>query len=92
VNVDSNFGSPAGHDDAASRETAQMNTTTTEHADDQLLRVRDVVRLTTVSRTALWKMRKAGAFVRPVILCPGRLAFRKSEVLRWMAERPQAKA
>lgn len=40
-----------------------------------------------VSRTTRWRMIKAGQFPSPVRISRGRVAWRESEVVRWLAER-----
>lgn len=42
---------------------------------------------TSLSRTTLWRMVRAGTFPRPIPLSPGRVAWSEAEVSQWMAER-----
>ena len=58
-------------------------------SDDRLLDLSEVRQLVPVSRTVVWKWRKAGTFPSPVRL-PGsrRIAWRASDIRRWIAERP----
>jgi prophage regulatory protein len=54
-------------------------------------RIDEVLSLTNVSRTTLWRWEKQGRFPRRVILGPHRVGWRKTEVRLW-AEDPQAYA
>ena len=56
-----------------------------------LLSMKDVCRLTTLSRTAINKARNAGRFPTPVNLDGNRLAFVTSEVTAWIASRVEAR-
>jgi predicted DNA-binding transcriptional regulator AlpA len=58
-------------------------------SDERLLDLNEVRRLIPVGRTTVWGWRKAGKFPSPVQL-PGkrRVAWRASEISKWIAERP----
>lgn len=62
-------------------------------ADERLLDLGEVRKLIPVSRTSVWKWRRAGVFPSPVRL-PGsrRVAWRASEISKWIAERPALQA
>ena len=58
-----------------------------------ILRVKDVVRLTSLNRTSLWRRVRAGDFPCPIRLgAPGSRAvgWRASEVAEWVRQRPAA--
>ena len=50
-----------------------------------VLTVRDACRETTLSRSTIWRMVKAGTFPAPVRLSPGRVGFRVEDVEAWRA-------
>lgn len=55
--------------------------------DDRLLpwpKVRDI---TGLSRTTAWRLQKAGDFPLPVVISPGRVGWRESELQAWKASR-----
>ena len=59
---------------------------------DRLLpwpRVRD---LTGISRTTAWRLQKAGDFPLPVVISPGRVGWRESELEAWKASRAPRRA
>lgn len=60
---------------------------TTAQADDRLLPWRKVKDLTGLSRTTAWRRQKAGDFPIPVVISPGRVGWRESEVAAWQASR-----
>ncbi len=57
-----------------------------------LLSVKQVQAATTLSRTTLWRMARAGTFPAPVRLSPGRVAWRQDEVDAWVASRERRAA
>jgi len=58
----------------------------------RLLRTSEVLRLTGISRTSLWKMRRDGQFPAARRLRPGGrvIGFREDEVRDWLQSRPTA--
>jgi len=56
-------------------------------ADDRLLPWKKVKDLTGLSRTTAWRLQKAGDFPPPVVISPGRVGWRESEVAVWKASR-----
>ncbi len=48
------------------------------------LRVRDIAG---ISRTTAWRLQNTGDFPRPVMLSPGRVGWRESDVRAWRASR-----
>jgi predicted DNA-binding transcriptional regulator AlpA len=62
-------------------------------ADDVLLEWPAVKPLIgNLSRTTVWTLRRAGKFPQPVQISNTRVAWRRSEILAWMAARPAAAA
>ena len=43
-----------------------------------------------LSRSTVWALRRAGKFPEPVRISATRVAWRKSEILKWIDERPKA--
>ena len=54
----------------------------------RLMRLPEVLKLTGLSRSTLYRKIKAGQFPAPVSLGPRSVAWRESEVLDWIANRP----
>lgn len=52
---------------------------------DRLLTWRAVHDLTGISRTTVWRLQNAGVFPKPVVISPGRVGWRESEVRHWTA-------
>ena len=57
---------------------------------DRVVRVREAVILTGLSRVTLWRMGKAGTFPRPVRLGARATGYRLSQILEWIDSRPVA--
>ncbi len=57
---------------------------------DRLISIADVCRITSLSRTTIWRLESAGKFARRLRCSPNRVAWRLSEVLQWAAEREAA--
>lgn len=55
--------------------------------DDRLLPWADVRSIAGISRTTAWRLQNIGDFPRPVMLSPGRVGWRESEVRAWRASR-----
>jgi predicted DNA-binding transcriptional regulator AlpA len=56
-------------------------------ADDRLLPWPKVRDLTGISRTTAWRLQKAGDFPLPVVISPGRVGWRESELQAWKSSR-----
>ncbi|MFC3077851.1 helix-turn-helix transcriptional regulator [Phenylobacterium terrae] len=54
---------------------------------DRLLAWSKVREITGISRTTAWRLQRAGAFPAPVVVSPGRVAWRESELEAWKAAR-----
>lgn len=50
---------------------------------DRLLPWRKVKDLTGISRTTAWRLQNAGDFPSPVVISPGRVAWRERDVTAW---------
>ncbi|MBR0749115.1 AlpA family phage regulatory protein [Bradyrhizobium japonicum] len=55
-------------------------------AVDQILRPREVIKLTGLSRTTLWRGVSAGTFPRPVRLTSGTIGWCQADVAEWQAK------
>jgi prophage regulatory protein len=51
---------------------------------------RDLLAMLPLSNTTLWRLIRAGSFPAPVALSPGRVAWPKNAVDKWMAARRSA--
>ena len=60
---------------------------TLPHDADRLIQVKEVIRLTSVSRTQLHRLVKAGSFPRPCKIGSARKAWSLQEVRLWIADR-----
>ncbi len=52
--------------------------------DLRLLKLQDVIRLTSLSKTSIYDLIAAGNFPRPLQTSPRRVAWRESEVKEWL--------
>lgn len=55
--------------------------------EDRLLPWRSVKDLTGLSRTTAWRLQKAGDFPRPLVISPGRVGWRESDIAAWTQSR-----
>ncbi|MFI8482973.1 helix-turn-helix transcriptional regulator [Pseudomonas sp. NPDC078700] len=55
---------------------------------DRFMRMSEVLQLTTLSRSTLWRLAKAGKFPEAVQITPGRVGWKASEVAAWQ-EHPE---
>ena len=60
--------------------------------EQQILRLPDVRRATGISKATLYRLVNAGRFPRPVQLGARCVGWRATEIERWLAERPPARA
>lgn len=56
-------------------------------AEVRLIPRTEVKRLTSLSSTTIWRLMRQQKFPAPVELSPGRVAWRESEIRRWIADR-----
>ena len=56
-------------------------------APDRLIGIKEVCQITSLSRTTVWRLERAGKFARRRRCSPNRVAWRLSEILQWVAER-----
>lgn len=61
-----------------------------KYVDAQLLRVRDLVRLTGLSRATLNRLVRSGNFPHAVQITQRVVAWRKRDVVNWLESRPKA--
>ncbi|WP_238705542.1 helix-turn-helix transcriptional regulator [Pseudomonas sp. FSL W7-0098] len=50
------------------------------------MRERDVLEVTSLSRTTLWRVIKQGKFPRAVAISPGRVGWRESSIVNWQQD------
>lgn len=55
--------------------------------DDRLLPWPQVRPIAGISRTTAWRLQNSGDFPKPVMLSPGRVGWRESEIKAWRATR-----
>ena len=60
-------------------------------SDDQLLRLPDVMHLTALSRSRLYKLVQSDEFPRALKIGPRARAWSKNEVLAWIAQRQRTR-
>ena len=71
------------------QEKAKAPNPTNGLVEDELrfLRPKEVVAILGISRQMLWRMRKAGKFIKPVKITDYCVGFRSDELLSWMNSR-----
>lgn len=57
---------------------------------EQLLTLAQVLKATSWSRTSLYRKIAEGTFPRPIKIGASRIAFRASEIKKWMESRPHS--
>ena len=67
-----------------------MHTPYEPHPIDGLLDTDDVLRLTKISRSTLWRFRREGSFPEPQRIGMRKLMWRRSAVEAWIAAQPLA--
>lgn len=58
--------------------------------DETYIDIKDVMRLTSLSRTSIWRHRRAGMFPAPKVFTPRIHKWPKSQILKWLEELPTA--
>jgi prophage regulatory protein len=62
----------------------------TKQVIDQILRPREVVKITGLGRTTIWRGVRAGTFPKPVRLTASTIGWFQNDVAQWQAERRAA--
>ncbi|WP_458251066.1 helix-turn-helix transcriptional regulator [Geobacter anodireducens] len=52
---------------------------------ERMIRLPEILNLTGVSRSTIWRWIKAGYFPRPVRMSPGTIGWKSTDVLDWLA-------
>ncbi len=55
----------------------------------KVLKLKDVVTLTGISKVTLWRLEQKGEFPQKISLSPNRVGWVESEVLNWVNSRPR---
>ena len=55
---------------------------------DRLLRRREVERITSMSRSSIYRLMRDGEFPRPVRVGPAAVRWKESDITRWLESRP----
>lgn len=55
----------------------------------KVLKLKDVVHLTGLSRVTVWRLEQKGEFPKKIALSPNRVGWIESEVLDWVNSRPR---
>ena len=58
--------------------------------DDKMLRLPEVVRMTGLSSSTVYRLRRAGLFPEQKELSPGAVGWRLGDIRRWLRDRPAA--
>ncbi|MAQ22968.1 MAG: AlpA family transcriptional regulator [Pseudomonadales bacterium] len=64
----------------------QMKTQSEMH-ELNILKTKEVMKITTLSRSTLFRLIRNGDFPRPIELTPGRSGFINQEILNWISTR-----
>jgi len=67
-----------------------VSTIPSDNMPERIIRIKEVVELTGLSRTTLWRMERKGEFPARVSLGVGSVGWRFSEVNGWMDDRSKA--
>jgi len=59
---------------------------------DRIIRVKEVLLFTGLSRSSLWRSRAAGDFPPPIQLSPGIIGWRVSSIEKWLESKEEATA
>ena len=62
----------------------------TARPDRQILRVADLEDMLNLSRTTIWRLRRAGEFPQPIRLSANAVGWTAEVIDKWLAERPKA--
>lgn len=60
-----------------------------DNIPDRIIRAKEVVKMTGLSRTTIWRLEKKGTFPKRVSLGAGSVGWRFSEVQSWMQQREE---
>ncbi len=61
--------------------------TQSEMHELNILKTKEVMKITTLSRSTLFRLIRNGDFPRPIELTPGRSGFINQEILNWISTR-----
>lgn len=50
---------------------------------DRFMREKDVIEVTSLSHSTIWRAMKDGRFPRPILISPGRVGWRESAIITW---------
>ena len=59
-------------------------------AEQGIVRMPELLRLTGISRSSVHRLRARGAFPKPVRLGPRAIGWHRAEVVEWLESRPRA--
>jgi prophage regulatory protein len=62
------------------------------HTRPRMLRLKQVMEMTSLSRTTLWRLKKSGAFPQGIPLSPRVRGYLESDIIEWLQERAVAAA
>lgn len=54
---------------------------------NDIIRPRELPRVTGLSRTTIWRLEKEGKFVQKIRLTEHSIGYRRSDILQWIEER-----
>jgi len=61
------------------------------NTEERVIRMTELMKITGLSRSTLWRLIKSGDMVNPIILGPNSIGFLASEVFSWLGSRPRVK-
>ncbi len=56
-------------------------------SSERILRIKEVVKITSLSRTSIWRLERSSQFPSRVPLCTGSVGWRMSEIEEWIRSR-----
>ena len=62
----------------------------TARTDRQIVRVADLEAQLNLSRTTIWRLRRAGEFPQPIRLSANAVGWHAHDIYEWLAKRPEA--
>lgn len=67
----------------------ESNNDRSTNGGSQLVRLNEAIRLTSYSRSSIWRAIRAGTFPTPLRIGSRAIAFRLSELEKWIESRPR---
>jgi predicted DNA-binding transcriptional regulator AlpA len=55
----------------------------------KILKLKDVVRMTSIGKVTIWRLEQRGEFPEKIVLSPNRVGWIEDEISDWIASRPR---